>query len=385
MFRAEFLPHSSAATPPNPMAETFLALRDIRVQYGTVTALEISSFDVHAGEVVALIGANGAGKSTLLRVMGLLQRPTSGSVRFRGERANWKDALRLRRRMASVLQEPLLLNATVYDNTALGLKLRGLSRTQIDQKLWPWLERLGISRLAGRQVRSLSGGEAQRTSLARGFILDPELLLLDEPFSALDAPTREILLRDLQEILAETGITAVMATHDLQEAALAKRIGVLSRGKLIQCATQREIFAHPASEEVAIMVGMETRIHGTVEAAVDGMCAVRFPGGSARVMGDFRSGAPVLLCIRPEHLEVKRCVEELNCVKEKVLIGGKVLRTSPSPTHYRIVIEAECGRLTALASESQSATLGLREGDDVVVGVSPVAIHVIAWQAGQRR
>lgn len=168
-----------------------------------------------------------------------------------------------------------------------------------------------------------------------------------------------------------------MATHELQEAALAKRIAVLSRGRLIQCAPQRKIFAHPANEEVAIMVGMETRIRGTVETAVDGMCAVRFAGGSARVMGDFRSGAPVLLCIRPEHLEVKRCVEELNCAKEKVLIRGKVLRISPSPAHYRIMIQAECGCLTALASESQFATLALREGDDVVAGVSPAAIHVI--------
>lgn len=176
------------------MAETLLALRDIRLQYGAATALEISSVDVYTGEVVSIIGANGAGKSTLLRVMGLLQRPTSGNVYFRGERATWKDALAL-----------LLLNASVYDNAALGLKLRGLSRAQIDKKLRRWRERLGISDLAGRQVRTLSGGEAQRTSLAHGFALDLELLLLDEPFSALDAPTREALLRDLQEILAETG------------------------------------------------------------------------------------------------------------------------------------------------------------------------------------
>lgn len=91
----------------------------------------------------------------------------------------------------------------------------------------------------------------------------------------------------------------------------------------------------------------------------------------------------MLLCVRPEHLEVKRCVEELNCAKEKVLIGGKVLRISPLPAHYRIMVQAECGCLRALANESQFAAMGLREGDDVVVGVSPAAIHVIASQAGR--
>jgi tungstate transport system ATP-binding protein len=360
------------------MAETLLALRDIRVQYGAATALEIPSFDVHAGEVVAIIGANGAGKSTLLRVIGLLQWPASGSVYFRGERAARKDALALRRRMASVAQEPLLLNATVYDNAALGLKLRGWSRDQIDKGLRPWLDRLGVSHLAGRQVRTLSGGEAQRTSLARGFVLDPELLLLDEPFSALDAPTREILLRDLQDILTETGITAVMATHDLQEASLAKRIGVLSRGKLIQCASQREIFTHPANEEVAAMVGMDTRIAGTVEITTAGISSVRFAGGTAGVMGDFEKGALVILCVRPEHLKLDRYLEQQTCAKEEIRIKGKVLRISPAGARYRITIHAECGYVTALASEPRRAALCLSEGDEVVASAGAADIHVVA-------
>jgi tungstate transport system ATP-binding protein len=360
------------------MAETLLELRNICVQYGAATALELSSFDAHAGEVVAVIGDNGAGKSTLLRVMGLLQWPTSGSVYFRGERATSKNSLALRRRMASVFQEPLLLNATVYENAALGLKLRGLSRDQIDKRLWPWVERLSIAHLAGRQVRTLSGGEAQRTSLARGFVLDPEVLLLDEPFSALDAPTREILLSDLRGILAQTGITAVMVTHELHEAAaLAKRIGVLSHGKLVQCAPQREIFTHPANEEVAIMVGMETRIPAVVEATLGGKNLVRFQGGVATVTGDFRSGSVVILCIRPENLEIDHDFGDRTCAKEKICIRGKVLRISPSTAHYRITLQAECGGLTALASESRFAALCLREGDDVVASVSPTAIHVI--------
>jgi len=360
------------------MAEALLALRDIRVQHGATTALHVPYFDVYAGEVVAVIGPNGAGKSTLLRVMGLLQPPGSGNVYFRGEQVTAKNSLEIRRCMASVFQEPLLLNGTVYANAALGLKLRGLPGDQIHEKLRPWLERLGVAHLISRQVRTLSGGEAQRTSLARGLVLDPDLLLLDEPFSALDAPTREALLLDLQEILAETGITTVMVTHDLQEAAaLGKRIGVLSQGKLLQLGSQREILTRPVNERVAAIVGMETRIPGVVEQAAHGIITVRFNGGIARAMGDFSPGGKVTLCIRPEDIYVNHYRGERECPNEKIWIRGNVLRIVPSIAHFRITIQAEFGCVTALASKSSFTELSLHEGDDVSASFSLAAVHVI--------
>jgi tungstate transport system ATP-binding protein len=360
------------------MAEALLALRDIRVQHGATSALHVSYFDVYAGEVVAVIGPNGAGKSTLLRVMGLLQPPGSGNVYFRGEQATPKNSLEIRRCIASVFQEPLLLNGTVYANVALGLKLRGLPGDQIHKRLRPWLERLGIAHLISRQVRTLSGGEAQRTSLARGLVLNPDLLLLDEPFSALDAPTREALLLDLQEILAETGITTVMVTHDLREAAaLGKRVGVLSQGKLLQLGSQREILTRPVNERVAAIVGMETRIPGVVEQAAHGIIIVRFNGGTARAMGDFSPGANVTLCIRPEDIDVDHYRGERQCPNEKICIRGNVLRISPSIAHYRIAIRTEFGCVTALASKSSFMELSFREGDDVSASFSLAAVHVI--------
>ena len=187
------------------MAETLLTLRDVAVHHGEHVALQGASLEVYTGDVLALIGPNGAGKSTLLRVMGMLQRPDNGNVLFRGENALNGNPLELRRRIATVFQEPLLLNATVHQNAALGLKLRGVSRREIDRRLGPWLERLGIGHLAARSARTLSGGEAQRTSLARALVLEPELLLLDEPFSALDPGSREALLRDFQGIRPRNG------------------------------------------------------------------------------------------------------------------------------------------------------------------------------------
>ena len=237
------------------MAEALLALREILVRYGGATVLQVAALSVRPGEILAIIGPNGAGKSTLLRVMGLLERPTEGRVYFREQEIDQKDSLGVRRRMASVFQEPLLLNASVYENAALGLKLRGLNHRDVEQKVRPWLERLGVVHLAGRQARSLSGGEAQRTSLARAFALDPELLLLDEPFSALDPPTREELLLDLETILRETGITTVFVTHDRNEAfMLGDRVAVLIGGELLQVGAANDVFAQPVNQEVARFV-----------------------------------------------------------------------------------------------------------------------------------
>jgi tungstate transport system ATP-binding protein len=359
------------------MAEALLALCDVRVQHGSSTVLRLH-FAVHVGEVVVVIGPNGAGKSTLLRVMGLLQRPSSGSVYFHGEQATAKNSLAMRRHMASVFQEPLLLDGTVYDNAALGLKLRGFRRDEIEKKLRPWLKRLGIDHLTERRARTLSGGEAQRTSLVRGLVLDPSLLLLDEPFAALDAPTRETLLLDLREILAETGITAVMVTHDLKEAAaLGQRIGVLHRGELLQLGPQLEVFRRPVNEAAASIVGMETRIAAVAERTQDQITTMRFNGGSVNVRGEFPAGAQVTLCIRPEDIRISRHGDGKSCAKSDIHIKTKIARIAPSIAEYRISLRADCGCLTALVSKPSFDGLSLREGDEALASFSPDAIHGI--------
>jgi tungstate transport system ATP-binding protein len=284
------------------MAEALLTLRDVLVQYGDSTILDVSNLSVYSGQALAIIGPNGAGKSTLLRVMGLLEQPKRGRVCFQGQEVDQRNVLPVRRRMASVFQQALLLNASVYENAALGLKLRGLNRRSAEQRVLPWLERLGIAHLARRKARVLSGGEAQRTSLARALALDPELLLLDEPFSALDHPTREGLLLDLETILHETGITTVFVTHDRNEAfVFGDRVGVLLGGRLLQVGATAEVFAHPVNEAVAHFVGVENMLSAVVETATDGCVQLRFNGGTAEVFGRFQPGERVLLCLGPGH------------------------------------------------------------------------------------
>jgi tungstate transport system ATP-binding protein len=164
--------------------------------------------------------------------------------------------LEYRRQIALVLQEPLLMDMSVYENAAMGLKFRKISKAQIEERVRHWLERLGVAHLSQRPARKLSGGEAQRVSLARAFVLQPELLLLDEPFTALDAPTRIRLLEDLKSVLAETKMTTIFITHDLQEARkLATRMAVLLDGRVEQVGAPQDVFDRPVNDRVAGFLG----------------------------------------------------------------------------------------------------------------------------------
>ena len=230
----------------------FLEVRDLVVERGGRTALHIESLQIQKGEVLALVGPNGAGKSTLLLALARLISIRCGDIMFGGIPVRDWDALEYRRKISFVFQAPLLLDLSVAQNVALGLNFRGTSRGDVDARAGHWLKVLGIDALARRRAGELSGGEAQRVSLARALVLDPELLLLDEPFGALDPPARLRLLDDLTPLLSEDHRTTIFVTHNLKEAArLAHRIGVLIEGRLRQVGTARQIKAHPADQDVA--------------------------------------------------------------------------------------------------------------------------------------
>ncbi len=187
-------------------------IRNLLVRRGGRDALEVGSLEIRAGEVLALVGPNGAGKSTLLLALARLIPSARGEILFAGRRlADW-DTLEYRRRLSFVFQDPLLLDLSVARNVALGLRFRGASKADIDLRARRWLHLLGIGSLSNRPATGLSGGEAQRVSLARALVLDPELLLLDEPFAALDPPSRRRLLDDLSTLLAQDHRTTVLVT-----------------------------------------------------------------------------------------------------------------------------------------------------------------------------
>ncbi len=231
-----------------------IEVRDLLVRREKQTVLEIEHLAVQKGEVLAVVGPNGAGKSTLFLTLARLLKHERGTIHFNGTES--MSTLEYRRRIALVLQEPLLLDASVRENAAVGLGFRGIPKAESARRVVHWLERMGVAHLADRSARKLSGGESQRVSLARAFVLEPELLLLDEPFTALDAPTRARLLEDLKSVLAETSTTTIFITHDLREAErLGTRMAVMLKGRIHQMGEPRAVFAHPADAQVAEFLG----------------------------------------------------------------------------------------------------------------------------------
>ncbi len=208
-------------------------IRNLLIRREKRVVLEIKHLTIEKGLVLAVAGPNGSGKTTLLLVLARLLKPVRGEIEFDG--LPWKNIrdLDYRRRIGLVMQDSLLLNRSVFDNVATGLRFRRLPKNEVTRRADEWLERLGISHLRERPAPQLSGGEARRVALARAFALQPDLLLLDEPFSALDRASRHKLQEDLKSILAGANITTIFSTHsetDVQK--LADRKIELDGGKL---------------------------------------------------------------------------------------------------------------------------------------------------------
>jgi tungstate transport system ATP-binding protein len=210
-----------------------IEIRHLFVYRSDRLVLEIDHLKIEKGKVLALVGSNGAGKSTLLLVLARLLKPERGEILFAGQPIERMKFLDYRRRIGLVMQEALMLNMSVDENIALGLRFRGLPRQKIASRIDEWLERLNITHLKNRSAAKLSGGEARRVALARAFVLQPELLLLDEPFSALDKKARPELIRDLKTLLPAMRTTTIFSTHDdLEVNALADEKIELACGRI---------------------------------------------------------------------------------------------------------------------------------------------------------
>ena len=360
------------------MSDIVLEGRDLRVAYGGEVLVSVQHIAVQAGEVLAVIGPNGAGKSTLLRVLGLLEQPSHGEVRFRGKSvpSSARGLLALRRRFACVFQEPLLCDTTVERNAALGLKLRGQSAAEVRQPVQTWLDRLGIAHLASRRARTLSGGEAQRVSLARAFAIQPDVLLLDEPFAALDPPTRAELLGLLQGLLRQEGCTTLFVTHDREEAIqLGDRIAVMMGGRVEQIGRAADVFGRPVSEDVARFVGIETVLDGMVVAASDGLLRIAADGIAVDALGKHTAGERVLVCLRPEDVVLRR---EPGKAGESTRnnLAGRVVSAIRLEAQYRVAVD--CGpQIIALVTKQSFEEMALRPGSPVVASFKASAVHLI--------
>jgi ABC-type Fe3+/spermidine/putrescine transport system ATPase subunit len=244
------------------LSPALLELRAITVRAGARAILQLESLSVAPAETVVILGANGAGKSTLIRIAGGLRTPDHGELILDGEHAT---PAALRRATTAVLQRPLLRRATVRSNVETGLRFARVAPDERRRRADDWIDRLGLAALADRHAAELSGGEAQRVSLARAFVTAPRLLLLDEPFTNLDAPTRAELLVDLRQQLADTNTAALFVTHDRHEAAaVADRIAILHAGTLRQLGAPADVVDRPADADCARLLGYENILPASI-------------------------------------------------------------------------------------------------------------------------
>ena len=229
-----------------------LHVENLKIRRGGVQVLDMPHFSISTEEKVAVIGPNGAGKSSLLLGLASLITRHDGRITFQGQEVTEQNEVAYRRRISMVFQEPLLFDTTVLDNVAEGLRIRGTARNEAREHAYQNLELFKVGHLAKRSAHKLSGGEAQRVSLARAFAVRPKLILMDEPFCSLDLPTRILLAEDLGNILHESGTAAIIATHDRIEALrVVDRLVVMDQGVVVQQGSPKEVMEQPVNSFVA--------------------------------------------------------------------------------------------------------------------------------------
>ena len=268
-----------------------------------------------------------------------------------------------------------LLERSVRENAALGLALRGVGRRAREARAENELARLGVGHLAGRSAAGLSGGEAQRVSIARALAIDPEILFLDEPFSALDAPTRESLIADLARVLRDRGVTTVMVTHDRDEAlSLADRVGVVMNGELRQLDTPDVVFGMPTDPEIAAFVGVENVIPARVERATDELTFLRIADQHLEITEPPPAGDDFpLLCLRPDDVIIAR---EAASSSARNSFSARIMRIEPIGRRTRLVLD--CGfPLIAHVTRQSAREMGLALGDQVVASFKATVPHLL--------
>lgn len=354
-----------------------IEVKNLEVKKEGVTILDIPELSIGEGEVLSLIGPNGAGKTTLLQTLSFLTKSFQGEIFFRGKKVGENyPIIEYRRKLSMVFQEPLLFDTTVFNNVAAGLKIRGLNRNEIRLRVVEELERFKIAHLSNRYAKTLSGGEAQRVSLARAFVLKPHLLFLDEPFSSLDSFNRNSLIEDLRHILQETGTTTIFATHDRIEAlTLSDRAIILDKGKILQMGSLEEIANQPANEFIASFMGIETVLSGRVVRREEGSFIVSIDGQEIEAVGDASVGEKVVLCIKPEDVIISiHSTQGEMSVRNK--FRGKIVKISSMGFFQRVHLQ--CGfPLIAYVTNHSLKELLLEEGKDVWVSFKATAITVI--------
>jgi putative spermidine/putrescine transport system ATP-binding protein len=342
-------------------------LEDLKRSYGAVTALNGLSLTIHAGELIALLGPSGCGKTTALRLVAGLEDVEVGRVVVGGE-----DVTRLptnKRDMGMVFQAySLFPHMTARQNVAFGLRLRGVKDKERKKRAGDMLDLVGLSAQADRYAHQMSGGQQQRVALARALAIQPKVLLLDEPLSALDAKVRGQLRDEIRRVQLEVGITTLFVTHDQEEAlAIADRVGVMRAGQLEQLAAPGAVYSRPATPFVAEFVGLSNKL------------PARVSGGSALVLGvvlplvdESTPDGDATAIVRPEAISLAGSTDDTSAADPLV---GTVIATAFLGAVSRITVDLG-GGLTAMAQLPTSDAAAYPAGTRARLTVRPDPVLV---------
>ncbi|WP_245426533.1 ABC transporter ATP-binding protein [Mesorhizobium sp. YM1C-6-2] len=356
---------SAAARPGAEGGTPAVEFRDIDIAYGKFVAVRDFSLAIRRGSFVTLLGPSGCGKTTILRSIAGLVDISGGQISIGGRRVD--DVPIYKRNIGLVFQSYALFpHKNVFDNVAFGLKYRNVPKADIQRKVRQALEMVRLPGSEKKLPSQLSGGQQQRIALARAIVFEPEVLLLDEPLSALDANMREEMRVEIKKIQKETGITAIFVTHDQEEAlSMSDRIVVMNAGAVEQIGTPEEVYETPATAFVADFLGKANMLAGTVSAADQQTATVSLAAGQTVTVASPRAlapGAAVTVVVRPQKLAVGPAATSNR-------LAGRVVSTSylGSSAIYEVDIG---GRTTIRANTPISGKIA-REGEAIDVGFGP--------------
>ncbi|KQU69329.1 spermidine/putrescine ABC transporter ATP-binding protein [Phycicoccus sp. Root563] len=338
-------------------------LTGLRRSYGDVHALDDLTLRLAPGELVALLGPSGCGKTTALRCLAGLEDPDEGRIEVDG-----RDLTRVptnKRDLGMVFQAySLFPHMTARQNVEFGLQLRRQPGQQRRSRAAEMLELVGLSTQADRYAHQMSGGQQQRVALARALAIEPQVLLLDEPLSALDAKVRVQLRDEIRRIQLEVGTTTLFVTHDQEEAlAVADRVGVMRGGRLEQIASPEELYSRPVNDFVADFVGVTNRLHGQSHGTTATVLGASIP----LLPGSAPEGAATVL-VRPEHLTVALDPAGPGTVLSASFLGahGRVV-VDPGGAGQQVIVQVPSG---SVADFAPGATVTLRPTGDPALAVA---------------
>ena len=377
------------------MGTEILEIKNLEKKYPGGFGLKIDYLSVEENKILVMIGPNGSGKSTLIRLINLLEEPDSGIIIFNGSNILGEkvDRIKIRKSMSVVFQEPLLFSTSVYNNILMGLNIRKIKVQQRKETFNFLIEKLKLDKLLGRNPKSLSGGEQQRVALARALILEPKLLLLDEPLANIDPVLREELRSDIFVILKSIGRSTIYVTHDRNEAMIiADDIAVINEGKVEQFGKKDEIFRKPTSGFVAKFVGVETLVEGIILECRDDVCRIMIKANNKRqntdntdyrngqnieifVAADAKPGEKVTLAIRPEDVTLynDHMPHEISSAMNS--FRGVIIDIQDIGIFKKV--EIDCGfKLVSFVTQNSIERLGLAEGKNITASIKASSVHL---------